>query len=322
MNQRDLEYFIKVVDAGSFSQAAILLGRPQPALSRHIRDLETDLRVPLLYRNGRGVVLTEAGRRVYARATTILQEIELARNEAHALARGGIDEAAIGMPPSLGRRLAAPIAKSLYAAYPQISLRLVDAFNGHLLEWLADGRIDASILYATEASQRLSAEPLVSEPMHLVEAPGHAGHDRPVRAAELAAVPLLMPSRQHGLRQQVELWASRHGVTLQVRAECDALSSMLHLAQAGIGAMIMPAAAVWPEVERGTLRARPIVEPVLSRQLVLATPVNRPCAPELVRIIKREVRALFDGQATGERRDEAVPPRSAVRMSGPQHIAA
>lgn len=295
MNQRDLEYFVKVVDAGSFSQAAILLGRPQPALSRHIRDLESDLRIALLYRNGRGVVLTEAGRRLYTRATAILQQISEARTEALALARGGLASATIGMPPSISRTLTAPLARSLYTAYPEMGLRFVDAFNGHLLEWLTDGRLDAAILYGTEATQRLYAEPLLTERMHLIQAAG-AGPSAPtIRACELRHLQLVMPSRQHGLRQQAELWAMRHGIETHVRTECDALASMLQLVMAGMGCTILPATAVRQEIERGLVTASLIVEPAFSRQLVLATPVNRPTAADLVRIIKRQVRA-FDAE--------------------------
>jgi len=289
MNQRDLECFVKVVDAGSFSQAAILLGRPQPALSRHIRDLEADLNIALLYRNGRGVVLTEAGRRLYTRATMILTQIAEARAEV--TGRGGPAAAAIGMPPSLARILAAPLTRALEAAYPGISLRLVDGCNGHLLEWLADNRLDAALLYATEASQRLGAEPLLSQPMHLIR---HAegAPEETIAATSLAEHPLILPGRQHGLRQQAALWAMRHGIELRIRAECDGLHALLHLVGEGLGATILPSCVVALEVERGLLQASLIVSPGFTRQIVLATPANRPSANDLLRHVRRLVRSL------------------------------
>jgi len=289
MNQRDLECFVKVVDAGSFSQAAILLGRPQPALSRHIRDLEADLNIALLYRNGRGVVLTEAGRRLYTRATTILTQIAEARAEV--TGRGGPAAATIGMPPSLARTLAAPLTRMLEAAYPELTLRLVDGCNGHLLEWLADNRLDAALLYATEASQRLGAEPLLSQPMHLIRR-AEGGSRATVAASDLAAHPLVLPGRQHGLRQQAALWAMRHGIELRIRTECDGLHALLPLVAEGLCATILPASAVALEIERGQLQASLIVDPGFSRQIVLATPVNRPSANDLLRHIRRLVRGL------------------------------
>jgi LysR family nitrogen assimilation transcriptional regulator len=105
MNQKDLESFVKVVEAGSFSQAALLMRKPQPALSRHVRELESVLRVTLLYRNGRGVVATEAGRRLYERANAILEQISAARAEALGQAGRGPEHVTIGLPPTVARLL-------------------------------------------------------------------------------------------------------------------------------------------------------------------------------------------------------------------------
>ena len=64
MNFKQLEYFVHVAELGSFSKAALVLDIAQPALSRQVRALETALRETLLLRNGRGVVLTEAGQQI------------------------------------------------------------------------------------------------------------------------------------------------------------------------------------------------------------------------------------------------------------------
>lgn len=65
MNLKQLEYFMHVAELGSFSKAAMVLDVAQPALSRQVRGLETELRQQLFLRNGRGVALTEAGRRLF-----------------------------------------------------------------------------------------------------------------------------------------------------------------------------------------------------------------------------------------------------------------
>jgi LysR family nitrogen assimilation transcriptional regulator len=289
MNHRDLEYFLRVAEAGSFSQAAILLGKPQPALSKHVRDLENELHTPLLYRNGRGVVLTEAGRRLSIRARSILQQIAEARTEAQAFAGGGLTEATLGMPPSVARIIAAPLAGRLYAAHPGMRLRLLDAFNGYLLEMLSAGRLDAAILYACDATTRLNAETLLTEEMHLVSAAGPHALPPDLPAEALERVPLLLPSRVHGLRAQVESWAGRNGVKLLLRTECDAFSSLLELVLAGHGATFLPRAAVQQEIEQGRLVATRIQGPCLRRRLVLALPADRTSTAELSRHIKAQL---------------------------------
>jgi LysR family nitrogen assimilation transcriptional regulator len=76
MNLKQLEYFVSVAELGSFSKAAVVLDIAQPALSRQVRALEIDLRETLLLRNGRGVELTDAGRRLFGHATEILQQVD------------------------------------------------------------------------------------------------------------------------------------------------------------------------------------------------------------------------------------------------------
>src|SRR6478735_9829405 len=62
MDLKQLEYFVRVAELGSFTRAAAELDVAQPALSRQVRLLEVELRQALLLRNGRGAVPTEAGK--------------------------------------------------------------------------------------------------------------------------------------------------------------------------------------------------------------------------------------------------------------------
>jgi LysR family nitrogen assimilation transcriptional regulator len=295
MNQRDLEYFVKVVEAGSFSHASILLGIPQPAVSRHVKELETELKINLLYRNGRGVVLTEAGERLYTRATAILEQMAEARLEALSLAGGGIESATIGMPPSLARLLTVPLTSVLQAAYPRSRLKIIDAFNGHLLEWLTASRLDAAIVYVTDATQRLNADPLFRERLSLVTAPGARPSPAETPADALAGLPLVLPSRPHGLRHQLEVWAAKGGIELNIRAECDSFCSLLQLVRDGRYATVFSAAALGEEIERDEIVASLIVEPQVERSFVLATPANRPVTcgvSEFSRMVKQAVRSV------------------------------
>ena len=81
MNLRQLEYFVHVAELGSFSKAALVLGVAQPALSRQVRALETELRETLLLRDGRGVRLTDAGTRLFEHSVGILQMVSRARED-------------------------------------------------------------------------------------------------------------------------------------------------------------------------------------------------------------------------------------------------
>ena len=76
MDIRQLSYFVRVAELGSFSRASTFLRVAQPALSRQIHNLEVELKERLLIRNGRGVEPTEAGERLLSNARGILRLIE------------------------------------------------------------------------------------------------------------------------------------------------------------------------------------------------------------------------------------------------------
>ena len=85
MELKQLNYFLAVAEAGSFSKAAVMLAVAQPILSRQIKLLETELGMELLYRNGRGIVLSEAGKILEPTRAAALDTVERARTEISAL---------------------------------------------------------------------------------------------------------------------------------------------------------------------------------------------------------------------------------------------
>ena len=79
MDLKQIEYFVRVAELGSFTRAAVVLNIAQPALSRQVRLLEVELRQNLLVRNGRGAIPTEAGKVLLEHGRGILHQVERAR---------------------------------------------------------------------------------------------------------------------------------------------------------------------------------------------------------------------------------------------------
>ena len=109
MNLKQLEYFVHVAELGSFSKAAVVLDIAQPALSRQVRSLETELRQQLFLRNGRGVALTDAGKRLFDHSVAVLQLMAHAREDLGASRDEPVGRVTIGLPPSIGRQLTLPL---------------------------------------------------------------------------------------------------------------------------------------------------------------------------------------------------------------------
>jgi DNA-binding transcriptional LysR family regulator len=129
MNLRQIESFVHVAESGSFSRASAQIGLTQPAVSRQVSALEAELRFKLLHRNGRGVLLTDAGRRFLMYAKGILHQLEGAR---HAVTGSEADLAgkvAIGLPPSLGQVLTLPLVKAFRERYRAAELTIMEALS-------------------------------------------------------------------------------------------------------------------------------------------------------------------------------------------------
>ena len=296
MNSKQLELFVKIAETGSLSKAAVMLHRAQPILSREIRELEATLGSTLFHRTGRGVVLTETGQRLLQRAKRILEELALAEAEARSLGPMQLTQATIAMPTTLGRTLLPPLVKEIFATYPQLQLHMMESTSGPILEWVMARRIDIAILYDTVPMPRLATEPLCEEGMYLV---AHAGAPRlpaTTPVSELGRFPLILPGRSEGLRILMEVVAAQAGVQLTMKLEADAFNSIRLLVQDGHGYSVLPYPAVQPEVEAGLFQISRLVEPEVTRRLVLATCSARiPAAGlnELVRVIRRVVQTTI-----------------------------
>lgn len=141
MDLKQLKAFATLAEFGSFSRAGAVLSVAQPVLSRQIKALEQELGIELFYRNGRGIVLTEAGKLLHGYAGGVLDTVTRAASEVMALRSSPRGTIAIGMPPSVGSVLTVPLVQCFRAEFPLISMRVVEGFSGHLLEWLITGKM-------------------------------------------------------------------------------------------------------------------------------------------------------------------------------------
>jgi LysR family nitrogen assimilation transcriptional regulator len=296
MDLKQLHYFKHVAELGSFSKAAAFLSVAQPALSRQIRKLETELNVPLLYRNGRGVTATEAGSLLLERANALLEQFDRVEHEMRSLDGIVSGSVTLGVPPTVSQVLIRPLINHFRHLYPAVSLEIVEAFSGHVNEWLADGRLDVAVLYNAPRTKHLASEHLLIEELLLISPPGDGGPEiGEVSLDALSAEPLILPSRPHGLRLLVDDVAAKAELTLRVDFEINALSAIKDLVEDGAGSTILPYASVYKEVTRGQMVANRIESQPFSRTLVLATSTQRPlslAARALVDRIKREVKEL------------------------------
>ena len=147
MDIRQLEYFVRIAELGSFTRASIDLGMTQPALSRQIRQLETELRQNLLTRNGRGVVVTEAGNVLLAHARLIIHQIQRAREDVGRVRGALVGHVAVGLPPGIAKVLTVALTHAFRERLPQATLSIAEGLSVSLHDQLLAGHLDVALLY-------------------------------------------------------------------------------------------------------------------------------------------------------------------------------
>ncbi len=308
MEIRQLECFATVADLGSFTRAAWLLQVPQPALSRQVRALETELRQTLFHRNGRGVRLTEAGKRFLAHCRAILMQIERARTELDASRDDPTGEVVIGLPHSLARRLTVPCVLQFRQMFPQGRLRVTEGLTVHLQEWLQAGRLDIALLHDPVPTPMLETLPLMEHDLYVVTArtPRRTALPARIQVAQLAELPLLLPGRPHPMRMLIETQLANIGLRPNIVQELDAIAAILDLVQAGLGHAVVSLNAV-PQDGVARFSTHRIVAPELKSVLVLAHSAERP----VTSLARRSMQLLQQLLAASTAR----PPHAAMQGS-------
>lgn len=282
MDLKQLEYFVRVAELGSFTRAAIALDVAQPALSRQIRLLEVELRQNLLARNGRGATPTEAGKLLLEHGRGILHQVAVAREEL-GVARGALaGRVSIGLPPSLSRLVTVPLTQAFRTRLPQAQLTLTEGFSLVMIDSLRMGNLDMALLYNPERSPDMEQTLLHEEELVLISPRAELpeGKGSKARAAvplrEAAALPLILPSRPNAFRLLLEAETMRLGCQLRIAMEVDGLNAILSLVREGFGHAVLPAYTLANIDHGGALVVRRLQAPRPTSQLTLVRSSRRP----------------------------------------------
>lgn len=244
MNYKHLFYFWKVATCGGVNRAAEALHTTPQTLSGQIKLLEERLGKPLLRKEGRGLVLTEAGQLAMGYAEEIfslgneLQQM-LANEDAEGLPlefRIGISDA---LPNSIVQHLLAPVL----ALEAPVRLICREWQIERMLAELATHRLDLLLTdtptppgYSVKAySHRLGASP-----MAFFAAPTLAARCEAPFPHCLQGMPMLLLGSDSGVRTQFEQWANAQGLQLRIQAEFDDSGLMKACGRAGWGVFMAP----------------------------------------------------------------------------------
>jgi LysR family transcriptional regulator, nitrogen assimilation regulatory protein len=271
MEIRSLSYFVRIAELGSITRAAAHLRVAQPALTRQVQRLEDELGVALFTRVNRGVRLTEAGQKLLEGATRILRDVERTSDEIRAQDAHPSGKIVLGITPTLCPVLAPELFSRMRQQYPMIELKVVHAGMVRLEEMIIDGRVDLALLSELSRNRTIVSTRLAEEEMVLVTKPGN----RPrgiVTAAELRRTTLILGD---GLRAAMDALLAGLGIELKVEVELNDHETIRLMVQQGVGASILPHAAVARECARGLAEAHRLTPSGIFRSLALGVAANR-----------------------------------------------
>jgi DNA-binding transcriptional LysR family regulator len=248
-----MKLFVRVVDLGSFSKAAVDIGIGQPAATKMIANLEKQLGSLLLYRSTHGVTPTEVGALYYEKCKLITHHVEEAENVATLMQsqlQGGLR---ISTTMDFGRRVLAPLVLRFLKSNPKVHVELL--FDDHVIDLVEHG-VDVAIRMGRLADSSLGARFLSKNPWSVVASPDYvAKRGEPLTPFDLISHDALIVSTiQNDSRWHFHN-ASGEALSVQLKGplRSNNKSALLTAACEGFGIAALPTYVVHQSVVRGEL---------------------------------------------------------------------
>jgi len=266
------------------TRAAEQLYVAQPALGSQMRQLEQELGIALLHRHSRGVTATPAGELLYERACQILELVARTTQDIAALHADQMETLTLGMSPSVVHLAASDMLSRAHAVMPCVMLRLVEETSSVLLDALKRGELDMLLAHEMPETPGLTCTPWLQEQLLFVTAP-ESGAAHPVGSSSdiTETVPLArvlqngltLPLRHDGVRHIIDTAAKPLGLTPRVAFQVQSPQALKILIADHAVASVLPYGLAFPELRTGTLEARRIVDPPLTRTLYMVRTERR-----------------------------------------------
>ncbi|MDF2562460.1 MAG: LysR family transcriptional regulator [Microbacterium sp.] len=273
LDVRRLAVLVTILDHGSLTAAAKTLGYSPSALSQQLQRLEQEVGQPLVRRQPRGVVSTEAGALLAGHARYILRRLRAAESELGELAGLRRGRIAVGTFPTIGTTLM-PVAISRFRRdYPGVRLDVHSARFDELVAALQENTIGLSLLWDYEWNRidepDLSITPLFEDPTVLVVSQDHRlGRTRHVTMSMLRHEEWIVRKRDHPVAEVLERSCRAAGFSPAIAFEANDYQEALAMVSVGLGVALAPRTAV--QSARPDVRIVSLGQDAPSRRVVIA----------------------------------------------------
>lgn len=273
LSQRQLRMFTVLAKEGHFSRASELLHISQPALSRAVRELESQLGVPLFHRTTRHLALSEQGKRLLPMAQRLLVDMEHIA-QALSLQAGGIrGVVTVALGTAFGSVLMPAILKQLQATHPDVHVRLLDDNSAGITARVLAAQADLGIGSPIGDTAALSCVKLATAPIGVLANPECFQLTEPMNAAAIRCLPLLSEPQDTSIMHVLNSHGSAVAGHMQRGIEVSNLAVQLALVREGVGVGVMSALGASHFMAQG-MRFVPL-SPAMDRKVFLMTQRTR-----------------------------------------------
>ncbi len=275
MEVHQLTYFVAVAETGSFSRAAERCNITQPSLSQQIMKLEQELGEALFERLPRKVVLTDAGRILLPRATSILGELQDIKHTLNQNMDAGHGTLHVGFIPTIAPFVLPRAIKRFSKEYPNARLNAHEDLTESLVRDLIDGKLDVGITSMPIHNKLIHAQELLTEPLLVASSrKNDIIHRASIRIKELDNLPFIALSEMHCLGEQIQSFCHLQELDLKVVCDTSQLTTVQNCVALGLGVSLVPRALAVSDTSN-RLTYRQLSDTTPQRKIAATTRADR-----------------------------------------------
>ncbi|EIF31600.1 transcriptional regulator [Burkholderia sp. Ch1-1] len=275
---RQLRVFIEVARLQSFSRAGDEIGLTQSAVSRCVRELESEIGLKLIDRTTREVQLTDVGGNLVSSVSRLLTDLDDALREIREIGEQRRGRVVVAASPTVACRLMPRVVAACGQQFPYVALGLRDDVQSDVVRKVKSGEVDFGVIIGPFAADDLLSESLMTDSFCVVCRDDHplAAQER-IAWTDLEGQQLVMLDYASGSRPIIDAVMQEYGVSATVVQELGHSATVFGLVEAGVGVSVLPWLAL-PLPAGASLVARPLV-PRAERTVELVRRRDRSLSP-------------------------------------------
>lgn len=268
LNLGHLTTFRLVIQRGSFSAAADVLGISQPAVSLQIRQLEQFLQTRLVERTGRGIKATAAGQALLVHGERIEQAVDETLRSVSEFSHDVSGTVTLGTGATACIHLLPPLLQQLRSDYPLLRVGVTTGNTIDIVRAIEENRLDMGLVTLPVSGRALDVMPVMDEEFVFIASLEQQAMFKDLRPDALHTQPLIAFESGSGTRALIDGWFEASGLTIAPAMQLGSIEAIKRMVRSGLGYSIVPKMAVKQRADREGLCVSSL-SPVLQRQLAV-----------------------------------------------------